>query len=591
MGYGSMSIAAAIKALNDQYFLPAIQREFVWEPEKIILLFDSLMRGYPISSFLFWQLEERNRDNWEVYRFIENAKEGTHNELANTDGVRQMMLVLDGQQRLSSLLVGLKGTYTIKIKYRKWNDPKAWIKKRLYLNLLKNPQSVVEEDRGAEEGIYYEFSFMDNPPESDTNCYWFKVGRILDFHSEDVFYRFLDDEEEKLPDDVTKKQIQVFRRNLERLYRAVWKDEVVAFYTEMNQDYDRVLDIFVRANEGGKKLSKSDLLLSMITSNWVGINAREEISGFVDRINKELTGKNNFNKDFIMKTCLVVADLPVAYKVQNFNNQNLQKIRDRWDDIKSAIERVVDLVNYFGIDRDNLTSANALIPLVYYLSHRPKLTLRGSTPFDVRNSSLVRKWVGVALLNGVFGGSSDNILRDCRIVLQRLKRAEANFPVGGINQTVERSGRKASFDQYAMEDVLSLKYNERHTFLALTLFYEENGWGTMTYHVDHIFPQSMFEPSKLRDAGFAQEQIDRYRSELMNRLGNLQLLLARENQEKLDKPFNRWISTRDEGFKARHLIPDDPTLWTLERFDDFIKAREKLIATRLRQLFGTIEGA
>ncbi len=586
MGYGSMSIAAAIKALNDQYFLPAIQREFVWEPEKIILLFDSLMRGYPISSFLFWQLEERNRDNWEVYRFIENAKEGTHNELANTDGVRQMMLVLDGQQRLSSLLVGLKGTYTIKIKYRKWNDPKAWVKKRLYLNLLKNPQSVVEEDRGAEEGIYYEFSFMDNPPESDTNCYWFKVGRILDFHSEDVFYKFLDDEEEKLPDDVTKKQIQVFRRNLERLYRAVWKDEVVAFYTEMNQDYDRVLDIFVRANEGGKKLSKSDLLLSMITSNWVGINAREEISGFVDRINKELTGKNNFNKDFIMKTCLVVADLPVAYKVQNFNNQNLQKIRDRWDDIKSAIERAVDLVNFFGIDRDNLTSANALIPLIYYLSHRPKLTLIGSTPFDVRNSSLVRKWVGVALLNGVFGGSSDNILRDCRIVLQKLKGAEANFPAGGINQTVERSGRKASFDEHAMEDVLSLKYNERHTFLALTLFYEENGWGTMTYHVDHIFPQSMFEPSKLRDAGFAQEQIDRYRSELMNRLGNLQLLLARENQQKLDKPFNRWISTRDGGFKARHLIPDDPTLWTLERFDDFIEAREELIATRLRQLFG-----
>jgi uncharacterized protein with ParB-like and HNH nuclease domain len=55
------------------------------------------------------------------------------------------------------------------------------------------------------------------------------------------------------------------------------------YYTETDQDYDRVLDIFVRANEGGTKLSKSDLLLSMVTSSWDGVNAREEIFNFVDR--------------------------------------------------------------------------------------------------------------------------------------------------------------------------------------------------------------------------------------------------------------------------------------------------------------------
>ena len=145
----------------------------------------------------------------------------------------------------------------------------------------------------------------------------------------------------------------------------------------------------MRANEGGTKLSKSDLLLSMVTSNWGGINAREEIFGFVDRINTDLTRRNDFDKDFIMKTCLVVDDLRVAYKVQNFNAQNLQKIRNRWEDIKSAVERTVNMVNFFGIDRDNLTSANALIPLIYYLSSRPGLTLRCCTPFEARNLDLV----------------------------------------------------------------------------------------------------------------------------------------------------------------------------------------------------------
>lgn len=588
MGYRSESIATAIKALNDQYFLPAIQREFVWKPEQIISLFDSIMRGYPISSFLFWQLKEENRSKWEVYRFIENAKQGTHNELANTDGVHQMMLVLDGQQRLTSLLVGLKGTYTIKIKYRRWHDPSAWVKQRLHLDLLKDPQEVIEEDGGAEEGIYYGFSFLADTPKPDTEHYWFRVGKILDFDSEDAFYEFLDQEEEKLPDDVTRGQTRVFRRNMERLYRAVWKDEVIAFYTEQNQDYDRVLDIFVRANEGGTKLSKSDLLLSMVTLNWSGINAREEIFRFVDRINMELTRRNNFDKDFIMKTCLVVTDLPVAYKIQNFNLQNLQKIRDRWEDIKSAIERAVDLVNFFGIDRDNLTSANALIPLIYYLSYRPGLTLRGSTPFEVRNSYLVRKWVGAALLNGVFGGSSDNLLRDSRTVLKGLDGNEADFPAHGINEVAERSGRTAYFGDYAVDNVTLLRYGQRLTFLALTLLYEDNSWGTLTYHQDHIFPQSMFKPRTLEEAELDQDQINDYRDNLMNRIGNLQLLLASENQEKLDKPFDEWIATRDEGFKKRHLIPDDPALWRLDRFDDFIKAREKLIAARLKQLFGVV---
>ncbi len=74
------------------------------------------------------------------------------------------------------------------------------------------------------------------------------------------------------------------------------------------QEVDRVLDIFVRANEGGTKLSKSDLLLSLVTSKWVG-NAREEIYGFVDRINSELTRKNEFDKDFtklLLRQCAVV---------------------------------------------------------------------------------------------------------------------------------------------------------------------------------------------------------------------------------------------------------------------------------------------
>lgn len=584
MSYRSESIQITVGRLNSQYFLPAIQREFVWKQEQIVQLFDSILRGYPISSFLFWELKPENRDKWEAYTFISKGRDGgTHNTLASTHGVQHLTLVLDGQQRLTSLLIGLKGSYVAKKKHKRWDNPDAWVRQKLYLDLLKDPRAD-EENGSSEPGVYYGLSFLDEVPKLNALHRWFEVGKILDFDTEEAFDDYREKAEEALPDSVTRGQTFIFRKNLERLYRAIWKDEVVAYYTESDQDYDRVLDIFVRANEGGTKLSKSDLLLSMITSKWDGVNARDEIYDFVDRLNEKRLRKNDFDKDFVMKTCLVVTDLPVAYKVENFNNQNLQKIQDSWDHIKSAIERAVDLVNFFGIDRDNLTSANALIPLIYYLFRRPDLTLRGSTPFEAGNASRVRKWIGTALLNGVFGGSSDNLLRDTRTVIQTLNGSQADFPVEQITDVIQRSGRTASFDDYAVDNVLSLTYGLRLTFLALTLLYEESGWGTMTFHQDHIFPQSLFKPRSLEAACLDASQINQYCLK-MNRIGNLQLLLAHENTAKLDKPFEEWITTRDDGFKKRHLIPDDPSLWKLERFEKFIKAREELIAARLKKLF------
>lgn len=577
MSYRSESIATTIGRLNVQYFLPAIQREFVWKPQQIMQLFDSIMRGYPISSFLFWELKPENRDKWEAYKFIENAAYGgTHNTLGNTNGVQQLTLVLDGQQRLTSLMIGLRGTYTDKVKYKRWDNPDAWVKQRLYLDLLKDARELEENGESSENGIYYGFEFFEKAPKSDTKHHWFQVGKILDFDSEDAFFEFRQAQEEKLPDDLTRKQVAVFQRNMERLYRAVWKDQVIAYYTEVEQDYDRVLDIFVRANEGGTKLSKSDLLLSMVTSKWEGMNAREEIFEFVDRLNTDLTRKNDFDKDFIMKSCLVLTDLGVAYKVQNFSVANLSKIRERWDGIKSAIERTVDLANTFGIDRDNLTSANALIPVIYYLLQRPKLTLRGTTAFEVRNASRIRQWLVMCLLNGVFGGASDNMLRDIRAVLQKHPTADHDFPIDDANLVIKRANRTASFDDVAINEILAITYGRQQTFLALSVLYDDCAWGTAKFHQDHIFPRSMFKAKDLVGTGRAGWITDK------DRLGNLCLLWSRENQEKSDQPFEDWLRTRDASFRKRHLIPEDPKLWKFERFGDFLKAREKLISERLK---------
>ncbi len=228
MSYRSETIATAIGRMNRQYFLPAIQREFVWKPEQIVQLFDSIMRGYPISSFLFWDLKPENRDNWQVYKFLEKAQHGgTHNELAITDGVTDLSLVLDGQQRLTSLLIGLRGTYIVKKKYKRWDNPDAWSPQRLHLDLLA--EAHPDED-GAESGLYYRFEFLDATAAPTSEHYWFRIGRILDFDERQKFDEFLDQSDDILSElGLTRSERRIFERNATRLYQAIHVDQVVAY--------------------------------------------------------------------------------------------------------------------------------------------------------------------------------------------------------------------------------------------------------------------------------------------------------------------------------------------------------------------------
>ncbi|MBB5226544.1 DUF262 domain-containing protein [Treponema ruminis] len=98
MGFAQpISIRTAVEKINKDYFLPAIQREFVWTTEKIELLFDSIMRGYPISSFLFWEVNENNIPKFQFYEFIRNfhEKNNRHNEKANLIGEKSITAILD----------------------------------------------------------------------------------------------------------------------------------------------------------------------------------------------------------------------------------------------------------------------------------------------------------------------------------------------------------------------------------------------------------------------------------------------------------------------------------------------------------------
>jgi len=304
-----ITINDAINKIDKKkYLLPAIQREFVWEPEQIIKLFDSLMSGYPIGSFLFWGLDKQNIRKYQFYEFIReyHERDKKHNPKANITGDDDITVILDGQQRLTALYIALKGTYAYRLYHKHKKKDDSFPKRKLYLNLLNKADDI---------DLIYNFAFLteDESKQTTEANYWFEVGKILELKEEaDVNDYLVEQGLMSLDKDISK----FANRTLFKLHSIIHKDRVINYYLEYSQELDKVLNIFIRVNSGGTQLNYSDLLLSIATAQWSSKDAREEITTFVDEINNIGEGFE-FDKDFVLKSCLVLSDISdIAFKVE-----------------------------------------------------------------------------------------------------------------------------------------------------------------------------------------------------------------------------------------------------------------------------------
>lgn len=181
MGYFDQTIKDVLTEIeNGKLFLPAIQRKFVWNEEQITKLFDSLMRGYPIGTFLFWDIdkEKDNIKDYVFYDFIRDYHERDFNQNPIRDTIikDQFKVALDGQQRLTSLYTSLMGSLDTKEPRKYWSNDDAFPKKELYLNVSNNISLDDEEE-------VYEFKFIDSNKITDDGKKWFKVKEVLNYNN------------------------------------------------------------------------------------------------------------------------------------------------------------------------------------------------------------------------------------------------------------------------------------------------------------------------------------------------------------------------------------------------------------------------
>lgn len=574
-----LTIAEVMQDISaNKYVLPSIQREYVWDTDQIETLFDSLMQDYPIGAFLFWEIDKSRLSAYDFYEFLRNYNEktGAHNKKVDLKGSNGVTAVLDGQQRLTSIYIGLKGSYAYRLKYKQKKSENAYPTRYLYLNLIEDAKN---------EANKYDFRFLTDEEYSEmAEGYWYKVGDILTMTQPGETSQYVFDHI-AFAGTYTKEQTMHANNTLQKLYNVVHTDKTLSYYKEKAVELDKVLNIFIRVNSGGTVLTYSDLLLSIATAQWENHDAREEITEFVEEVNAIGDGFK-INKDFVLKTALVLTDFTdIAFKVDNFNKPNMMKIETNWDNIKRAIKQSVNLVSYFGYTGETLSSNNALIPIAYYLLTigMPENFVESGTTRD--NKAKIKKWLIMALLKKAFSGQPDNVIRPIRDIIRANGTEE--FPIIQIIDKFKGTNKSILFTEDDIEEyLLKLKYGKSETLSTLMLLYPSLDFSNK-FHEDHMYPKSKFRKSYLRKMGVPEEKLDEY-LDTVNDISNLQLLPAQLNEEKLNTDFDVWFNaehpteTDKIQYRKIHYLPEME--YTYLEFLNFIENRKMLLKNKLKDI-------
>ena len=540
------------------FWLPNIQRPFVWTEEQMCRLFDSILREYPISTLLVWKTKSAIRRR----KFIDNFRPEDSEHLSRfyvPEDTKKKCLVLDGQQRLQSLYIGLCGSYE---------------GRELHLDILSG-------DVAAPDDIKYKFRFLDS---ASAAFPWLKFKDLVFSQKTSLTLaqqvirnagrQLTDAEQDKISEHVAL-VFKAFHSDDGIAYQELDSTENTDLYTE-----EDVVEVFIRANSGGTKLGKSDLLFSLLSSTWDDADENME----------ELLGALNahgfaFTRDFVLKVCLTLLEQGARYEVDKFRKAGVREaIEQKWDGISASILDVLDFVRgktFIHCDKA-IPSYLALIPLIY---------ARYKFPESWRQARDVDAFLLRSLLAGAFSGTPDQLIDNCVAKIDELRRFDCDALFGVIRE----QGRSLELTE---DRFWKMGYGSDYVHLLFNLWYRDfnytPGYVNNFPQVDHIFPKSLLKKVKTRNPKTGRMDLVKYREADRDQLTNCMLLTAEENGPggKWDTPADEWFKSKPAEYLDRHLIPHDSRLWKLENYEEFIKERKALIRAKLRHLLvaGDVSG-
>ncbi len=477
-----MAIVAAIH--NRDYQLPSIQRPFVWEPDQMLRLLDSIMSEYPIGALMVWMPKSKIR----CRPFLSTYCQGER-PLAQlpAPGDKRVYMVLDGQQRLQSLYLAFHGTYD---------------GKRVYLR-IDSPADSSQDD------LNYKFDLLTDA-EAEAKPAFVFVGELAKLEIEDIS-AFVGSRLPGADGEVVKKAVRIAGAFVSRF---VVKETILLQEVSEKLGYNDVLEVFERVNSGGTVLSKSDLLFSTVKLKLPDMEQR--FVKIVDELNEN--GRFDFDTDFVIKTTFVIFGKKAKYDYAKLSDDAYigQLGGSEFDDL----EKVVTALRVWLEDKAFIKGArfmrskSALIPILDYLMRNK----RRMGPNDGAESTALRQFLYMAFFARLFSRAPDSILDQIHDTpVSNATQRPGVFPIEEVSKIIVRREKKGSYqfrDEYLWDLDLVLNIIDG----GVKEIPKKRSW---SLERDHIFPRN-----QLSQRGIKTDVDD---------IGNLRLLAKSRNIAKSDK--------------------------------------------------------
>lgn len=521
------------EALNDirqlNLVLPEFQREYVWTLDQAKQLMASLVRGWPVGGILIWKTDHPPE--------LKNVK-------ALPDKIGTVSVLLDGQQRLTTLNMLIEGQIP-----------------RYY-----QPEEIENDPRSLCVNLEtLEFQYQQSKMAADPR--WRLVTECFDPTKAMTVVQAAS---EISGGDAGR--LTLLMSNLTALKNIVNVD-LPEQVVPSNATLTEAITIFDRINSQGTKLTDAELALTHVTAKWP--QARRVFKSKIDDLRK---GGFEFDLTFMTRALTVAVTGRALFREIHESQQ--PQLLDGWKKLTKVLDYLVTFLPQGAHINSNLdlNTTNALIPLVAYLCRAG-----GKFPDDEAMKHATN-WLHTALIWARYTSQTDQRLEaDIGLIARELSPWDALRA-----QIVEQRGRiKVEPADLAGRGVLNPLY--RATF-ALVKAYDARDWfnglplrqphgQSYKLHSHHIFPQALLYRSGYDPTNATHKQ-------LINEIANRAFLTADSNLATSDTAPSVYfpkVETKFPGTLAAQFIPMDPALWEVDRYEDFLAARRKLIATKLNE--------
>ncbi|EPI2116192.1 DUF262 domain-containing protein [Listeria monocytogenes] len=553
----SITIYEALKNIEQgKYVMPAFQRQYVWSMEQIEKLWDSILLDYPISTFLFWHVDNSNilHDTYfcsflsDVTFDSRKQSDSPNYELTSIDTYYTDTAILDGQQRFTSLYLSLMGQAGIRKKYARKNAEKTL--SELLIELNKNKVETNEEEYNSKK---FDVKFTD------------KIGRIspTQFKMRDILKEEFQNKEsreaeiEKNISNVPLDSKEYARNILTKLCSKIYEEKLIRYTEIYEMNQDDALEMFVRFNSGGRPLRKSEITMSILEAYWP--SAREQFGKTLVR------SYENFGTDFIIRTALMLYGDVIK---SNITREIAESLKNDWNKFKQTLVDLEELLNEMKLDVTRYSSGwNVLLPIIYYIYYTPEYK---------ENKKAIKAYLIRAIVFTYFQSGTTAKLQQMKTNINEFNYEITMEMLDQMNELRVTDGK--------IEDILNEEKGSR--VAGEVLYYLGLDWTNkhFKYELDHLHPFARFDTNKPPQVTIEKWKLWRG---MRNRLPNLHLLEGRSNASKSDMRlidyYNDMNEVQKQEFMEQAMIPKDIPL-EFEDFDVFYEKRKEILSKQIRAL-------